>query len=395
MNILINLTSSEKDSKNPYHGGNEYCNVVSSNLILRNCKKNKLIFYCNLKEAIDLKLIELILKDENSELVECLNKYTISDIISKFNIDRIFDPMGVRLAKLSPSFKNTDFYYVIHGLRPIEMPTDINEYFLGNKISFLLKKIFKNRYLKKKHIYYEEIVNLNPKNNNLIVVSEHTKYSISAQFSLNPINIKVFYSPEKYSPNVLLSDENCFFEKKKMITPKNYFLLLSSKRWQKNSYRTIKALDELINQNQLKHKVVILGANEKVEKLIKHRKHFILFDYIENKDLEILYKNAFCLLYPSLNEGFGYPPLEAMKYGTPIINSNISAIPEVISSAGLGFSPFSILELKARIIQLQYDKRLYKELVKKGFERYLDLKSKQEEDLIKLCNYILSKKIMD
>jgi glycosyltransferase involved in cell wall biosynthesis len=390
MNILINLASSEKDTKNPYHGGNEYCNVVSNNLILRNINKYKLIFYCNKKETIDSKLLQIILDDEYSELVEGFNSYSIPDIIKQYRIQRIFDPMGVKLAQLSSRFNNIDFYYVIHGLRPIEMPTDLNEYFLGNKISFLLKSIFKKTFLKRKHDFYKRIVNLNSTNNNLIVVSEHTKYSISAEFSLKPDDIRVFYSPEKLNPNILKLDEDFFFKSEKRIVPNNYFLFLSAKRWQKNSFRTIKALDELIDTNQLKNKVVILGANEKVNKLIKNREHFIILDYVNEKDLEVLYKNAFCLLYTSLNEGFGYPPLEAMKYGTPVINSNISAIPEIIESSGLGFSPFSTLELKARIIQLQNDKNIYKALINKGLNRYLEVKSRQEADLADLCDYILT-----
>jgi len=391
VNILINLSSSEKNSKNPFHGGNEYSNVVSKNLILRNIDKNRLTFYCTKKEKIDSKLVQIIVGDENSELFEGLNSLSISDVIKEYRIQRVFDPMGVKLALSSSGFDNIDFYYVIHGLRPIEMPTDINEYFLGNKISFLIKSIFKKLFLRRKHNFYKKIVNLNSKNNNLIVVSEHTKYSISAEFSTNPNDIRVFYSPEKLSPEILNSDEYLFFENEKRIAPKNYFLLLSAKRWQKNSFRTIKALDELIDANQLENKVVILGANNKVKQRIKNKEHFVILDYVNDKDLEVLYKNAFCLLYTSLNEGFGYPPLEAMKYGTPVINSNISAIPEIVESSGLGFSPFSILELKARIIQLESDKETHKTLIKKCLKRYSEVKLKQEADLTGLCDYIFKK----
>lgn len=54
---------------------------------------------------------------------------------------------------------------------------------------------------------------------------------------------------------------------------------------------------------------------------IKNKSHFVLLEYVDNNVLESLYKGAYALIYPTLNEGFGYPPLEAMKYGTPVLSS--------------------------------------------------------------------------
>ena len=117
--------------------------------------------------------------------------------------------------------------------------------------------------------------------------------------------------------------------------------------------------------------------------------HFL--DYLPNKELEILYKNAFCFVYPSMNEGFGYPPLEAMKYGTPVIASMITAIPEVVGDACLKFNPFSILELQAKIFQIQNNNKLRKDFQILAKKRHKLISKRQKEDLTKLVKIILLK----
>jgi glycosyltransferase involved in cell wall biosynthesis len=69
------------------------------------------------------------------------------------------------------------------------------------------------------------------------------------------------------------------------------------------------------------------------------RKRIILTGYVDFEDLAPLYSGALAFVYPSLYEGFGLPPLEAMKCGTPVITSNTSSLPEVVGDAGTMVSP--------------------------------------------------------
>jgi len=64
-----------------------------------------------------------------------------------------------------------------------------------------------------------------------------------------------------------------------------------------------------------------------------------LLGYVNNDQLHWLYKNCFCLLYPSLFEGFGLPILEALTFGKPVISSNVSSIPEIVGDAGILINP--------------------------------------------------------
>src|SRR5690606_29064703 len=81
---------------------------------------------------------------------------------------------------------------------------------------------------------------------------------------------------------------------------------------------------------------------------IKNRGQFVFLDYVSERELRALYQNAYLLLYPSLNEGFGYPVLEAMKYGVPVVASSFTSIPEVCGDAALYVNPLAVHEMVKR-----------------------------------------------
>lgn len=94
-----------------------------------------------------------------------------------------------------------------------------------------------------------------------------------------------------------------------------------------------------------------------------------LFPNVEDRELRALYTLAHVFVFPSLYEGFGIPPLEAMACGTPVIASNASSIPEVVGDAGLYFAPSSKEELLSALDRITDDSALRETLVKKGLER--------------------------
>ena len=296
MNILINLCSTQKEENNVFHGGNEYTNKIVATLIEKNiCLKNNLYFFCNSIKLLDNNLVSNITLDDNSFFIEKIKCRNLEYALEKYNIDKLFDPLGVELGSFT--LKNVEVIYTIHGLRPLEMPTDINEFYLESKIKYILKNLFLGIYKKKVKKSFQKAINLQTKFKKLITVSEHTKNTIVAEFNVNPQDIMVLYSPEKLYPNINPNDEILFFNKMQGIEPLKYFLIVSSKRWIKNTYRVIKAFDELINENLLKYKIVMTGSNKKVKRLVKNINMFYMLNYVETKELEILYKNAFSLIY--------------------------------------------------------------------------------------------------
>ena len=122
---------------------------------------------------------------------------------------------------------------------------------------------------------------------------------------------------------------------------------------------------------------------------MKNPDRFVFLDYVDRNVLNLLAKNAYGFIYPSLNEGFGYPPIESMRYGVPVAASGTSSVPEICGDAVLYFDPYSISEIKNRIIQL-LNSDIYNQLIEKSKKQYEFISSKQKKDLELLADYLIS-----
>lgn len=98
-------------------------------------------------------------------------------------------------------------------------------------------------------------------------------------------------------------------------------------------------------------------------------KEVIFTGYVEDAHVPLLLRGACAFVFPSLYEGFGLPPLEAMSCGTPVITSNVSSLPEVAGGAGLLVDPYSAEEICGAMETLVYDNTTRSELARKGLER--------------------------
>jgi glycosyltransferase involved in cell wall biosynthesis len=83
----------------------------------------------------------------------------------------------------------------------------------------------------------------------------------------------------------------------------------------------------------------------------------------------VFYKSAQIFVFPSLYEGFGLPPLEAMANGTPVLASNVSSLPEVLGDAALLINPDNVFEISRGLKHLLFDSHLRAELIAKGLEQ--------------------------
>ena len=122
---------------------------------------------------------------------------------------------------------------------------------------------------------------------------------------------------------------------------------------------------------------------------LKNPDSFDFLGYVDEDELEKLYANAFVFVYPSLNEGFGYPPLEAMKYGVPVIASPLSSIPEVCGGSVIYFNPFSIEELMNRMMMI-IDEQFHTVYSERGYNQYLLVEKRQKRDIDLLIDHIFS-----
>src|SRR5271157_321924 len=127
-----------------------------------------------------------------------------------------------------------------------------------------------------------------------------------------------------------------------------YLLTLSTLEPRKNIHRVVRCFAKTVLQEKIDDLCLVLVGTkgwdyEKVfEELDRYpalRKRIVLTGYVDFEDLAPLYSGALAFVYPSFYEGFGLPPLEAMKCGVPVITSNTSSLPEVVGDAGIMISP--------------------------------------------------------
>lgn len=386
MKILFDLQAIQPDSSGSvFHGGGEYARFYFEKFLeLKLQNKYKIDCIFDGSRIIDSSIITLC-KNNSLDIYDIKKIGSLNEFIDKNKYNTFYSALPYEnYNKLE--LKNCVFIFSIHGLRTLEMPHDKYEYkFHKNfkkKIIFIFKIIFQSLYLKLKLKEFKNLLSI--KNKLLITISNHSKYSILNFFPDIPEkDINVIYAPIKTKIIKFTKQNEIETLNKFKINKKNYFFIISANRWIKNPYRAIKAFDDLFSKGLIEQKVLVLGNNNPDMFKIKNKNKFVFDGYVSQTELEILYKNAFAFFYPTLNEGFGYPPIEAMKYGTPVITSAISATTEICQDNVLYFNPYSIDEMQNRILFLSRDNDKYQELTKNGINRYKTLIKQQEQNLIK------------
>lgn len=164
--------------------------------------------------------------------------------------------------------------------------------------------------------------------------------------------------------------------KKKYRLPDDYVMFLGNTDPKKNSENTIVAFARAVQETGTNLHLVVGDFDRDIVAgyLKKHglqeyidRIHFP--GYINNKDMPALISAARCYLYPSKRESFGIPIIEAMACGTPVITSNRASMPEVGGEAALYADPFSVDDLKEKVINLAGNEGLRKKLATLGLDR--------------------------
>jgi len=196
-------------------------------------------------------------------------------------------------------------------------------------------------------------------------------------------NDKLVVIPE--GPKTLNSNNTTIYEdqllKSFSIVHGSYLLHVGSVYKRKNIPALIYAFDKINRSGYANLKLVLAGPSNsnKIDndyQLILdainetgRQNDIILTGYLPDEHLEVLYKNALLYVFPSINEGFGIPILEAFKYNLPVLVANNSCLPEVGGDAVLQFNPFDINDIAEKIQAVLENPELQKEMIDKGRER--------------------------
>ncbi|WP_084201418.1 glycosyltransferase family 4 protein [Geobacter pickeringii] len=200
----------------------------------------------------------------------------------------------------------------------------------------------------------------------VIAISQSTKDDLcSYRKQIDPSRIVVTHlaaSPFFYK----IYDNKKIAEKlaKYSIPNRPYILSLSTLEPRKNIDHIIRCFAKIINQEKIDDLCLVLVGSkgwdyskifEELSKYESMSDRIIVTGYVSDEDLAALYSGALAFVYPSLYEGFGLPPLEAMQCGVPVITSNTSSLPEVVGDAGILVDPRDGDSLCEAILSLYND----------------------------------------
>ncbi|MGY0374311.1 glycosyltransferase family 4 protein [Clostridium sp. JNZ J1-5] len=208
----------------------------------------------------------------------------------------------------------------------------------------------------------------------IITVSEYSKKDILKFFPIDPN--KIFVTPLAADSIYRQLDKNYCkdFLSKNYNIDKPFILYIGGFSPRKNVKALINSFIRVLSNLDKDHNLVIVGAKKDLGEYLSSKYSYLeskikFTGFIPQDELPIFYSCCEAFVYPSLYEGFGLPPLEAMSCGAPVITSNITSIPEVVEDSGLLINPYDENELFETLGNLLCNENLKQVLSKKGIKQ--------------------------
>jgi glycosyltransferase involved in cell wall biosynthesis len=217
--------------------------------------------------------------------------------------------------------------------------------------------------------------------NHIFAVSHSTKRDVARTFGVPESRISVVYNAvdERFLNEPLPADADRILERHAVTGP--YVLYAGAIKAQKNLPRLIEAFavakGELAGYPEFAQlKLLVIGEaparhaelrSAVVRARVREDVRFLGF--VPQPVLRVFYSRALAFLFPSLYEGFGLPPLEAMAHGAPVLTSNVSSLPEVFRDAALLVNPDNVFDIARGIRQILTEKYLRETLIRCGYAR--------------------------
>lgn len=229
-------------------------------------------------------------------------------------------------------------------------------------------------HLDSRNEYYGEETNgkmaLIPKAAHIVAVSHYTKSQIIRHYpDISPDKISVVY----HGANLKISVNA---DKSGLNLPEKYILFIGVKKHYKNFFWLAESLHDYLKSENIK---MICAGGYDFDGFERRflaqtglEQHIVHQPFSTDQQLAALYKHAICFVYPSVEEGFGMPILEAFACGCPVVLSNSSCFPEIARDAALYFEPGDQQKLLSNIEAVRADSVTRSELIEKGLLRLAD-----------------------
>lgn len=394
-----------------YHGGGEYGKAVFKELIAKYATEggfelwgaiNPKLFIdpwvWDLCKSVGVNLIEVWSYDDIVELVNMDDFYSFfTPAIVVYTGYEYMKEVGTKLPFTS---KKTRVIGTLHDIRDFELALDRKRIIqtrkaIGCTREFAMSNVDIVRetatYLdlaEQLRSMYQKIIS-DEHVDSIITISKYCESSILNNIGQPAKPMKVLMSPMKPRPEPKSFVSDCQHD----FSIVNFALLVHAAREEKNAASAVVAFDQIFEQIKLPTELtdlsVVLTGLSSIDQLglgkIRHKSRFICIPEVPPAQFEFLLSKAKIFIYPSYNEGFGYPPIEAMTYGVTAIVSNTTAIPEICGDAVYYFDPYSIDSISDAIVKgLKYPK-INDDLINRSMEIGL----KQSDSLFELLKQIV------
>ncbi len=325
------------------------------------------------------KLAAVIMKNNPNVDVLCrkdmLDKFENKERLIPIDIKGSSDRIITEQVKLLKLYKKYDIVHFLDYAIPA--------LYKGKKIATIhdmAMHTMKDKYTKGQVLIKTALLKNTIKNaDKLICISEFTKKELLKYYpNVDESKIEVVYNGFEYNEIELTQQVIDTILNKFNIT-KDYLLFVGTLSPHKNIKRIIEAFNKVRNEGY-DYQLVICGKKgwlyEDIFKKVKDLKlesEVIFTDYVNDEELEVLYKNTKLFVFPSLYEGFGFPPIEAMARKAPVLTSREGAIPEVVGDAAIFCDAYDTKDIYNKIVKVINERYLLDKLIMKGNDRILQL----------------------
>ena len=227
----------------------------------------------------------------------------------------------------------------------------------------------------------------------IITVSEFSKRELQELLGVPEEKIEIVYN----APSLIEESADYADVRRKFKISREYILFVGTIEPRKNIERLLRAFDILKSKYHIPHQLILAGGKGWKDKSIlqtaqsiRYADDVVFTGYVSSAEKNTLYQRASVFVFPSVYEGFGIPPLEAMCHGCPVVCADAASLPEVVGDAAKLVNPLDVESIADGIFRVLSNDKYKQELVERGYGQAKKFSwEASAHQLIRICKKIV------